>query len=251
MADENLKKITEGVLGLLQKGEEGVYRAGSRLEDKMVEHADFLEGIAQGIKNVARGASEKARGVHERVQKKGGYVAMGEEIGKEVAREVRKTYGALEKAVEELYQRAEDRLTRDGKLDSCKVNDLLKDSASAAKEYGQKAVDTLSRLVKKDRVALRLDYRNFVPTPEERATRYAGIGTAYEGVLFRVNMEECLTFHDDFVRRKLPGGLKIRPDILQDVKAHAISRVEDLKELYRQQDNKEKLVAVVRYLEST
>lgn len=185
---------------------------------------DLGRRVVEAVDNATDVTLDAVVDFHKGVKDKGGYLEAGKEVVSSVIDSTRQT-----------YQSIEDALCTDGKFDSEKAKRLLADNAEAVKNYGSKAARVLADFASDGTVEIREitkdKFRKFVPTEEERARKYAGIGTAYTGVLFRQNYEECLAFHRT-VNEKIPRGLKLKTAILSDIKANASSNVEELTESY-------------------
>lgn len=184
------------------------------LNEKIDEATKFGKKVFGGIAGIVKKAVAKGKEIHSDVQEKGGY----RQVMKDSADSI------------------EDRLFTDGKYDPEKAKELAKGGAQAAKVYGKKALDYVVEMGKKGAEkgaeAVKTGYRDLVPTKEERETVYAGIGSKYAGFLFRPDYEKCLKFHTE-AKAKLPAALKIRSQVLEDIKASASKDPQDLMGFYR------------------
>ncbi|MBI1969791.1 hypothetical protein HYS48_03800 [Candidatus Woesearchaeota archaeon] len=227
---ECLEQIAEGVGDLaekgarqagilLEKGKRKAYQVASELE-REVREGDGVGGAARKVAtSVARGAATVATTLYQSL-------AAG-------------------------YKKFEETFFTKGEFDEKKAKRALQDAAKATKQFGEETVKTLKELVQEGAQAVQQDYRTYVPTAEERRTRYAGIGTQYAGVPLRPRLEACLAFHEE-ARKRLPGGLKVRESMLKDIKASASANFGELVAFYVTRSNQKlatpKIEAAMNYL---
>jgi len=218
-----VEEVKPAVKSGINKGKEFAYKTVAIVEKKAGELGEKIEkreGVLGDIANVVEGATQTVKEIHYKVQEKGGYKAVAKDA-----------FQKAKGAVEETYSKFEQAITTNGKYDSEKAKELLKDSANATRQFGEKAVHTLADLVKQGARKLGDDYRYVVPSKEERETKYAGIGTKYDGVLLRKHYDNCLKFYDE-AGKKLPKNLKYRDEILTDIKESASGNAKELKNFY-------------------
>ncbi len=202
---------------LVKKIKKNAYGTVASVERALGDPETISGRMKEGLEDIVDAGSE----LHNEVQSKGGYVAVAKKVGKDLVEKVSQTYKSIE-----------NKLFTEGKFDNKKVNKILADKGKAIADYGVKAYNTLSESVGKGVDSVKKDYRNFIPSDEELSTKYKGIGTNYEGVLFRENYEKCLEFYSQ-VNEELKG-VKYRKTILEDIKASASGSIEELKEFYSQ-----------------
>ncbi len=230
---------TEGV-GVIREAttvvKQGVYEEAGRYEDQVRRR----EGIPGGIATVVETAVKTGKGLHAKVQAQGGY--------RKVASKALDDY--VINPIHTTYTKFDESLFTNDEFDPVKAEKLLKQGGVSARAYGQKAMDRLATLAEAGFETIRGDYRAFVPSTEERAGKYAGIGSAYAGVLFREDFEECLAFYDQ-ARAKIPSRLGVRDTILRDIKSSASSSAEELLRFYKSSTSGEvqtKITAVTKYI---
>lgn len=219
----------------LQQGKEAVYRTVAQVQDKIEKR----EGVIGQIADVVDDVVETGKQADADIKAQGGYKKVFGDAAKTgveaIQSGVEKGIEALKGKSNELYKKGSDlyqKLSKEvesgeGAMDMEKVKAFLKDGARATAHFGAKAVKGLTEIVNQGVKDLKKDYRTVIPTAEERSTKYAGIGTDYQGVLLRQNFEDCLKFYEE-TRKKLPGGLKGRTDILNYIKASASSNPKEL-----------------------
>lgn len=222
---KHLNEIKKGIIGVLEEGKKRLYKAISFIEQKV----ESDEGFTGKIKDITGEITEKGKEMHDVIKKEGGYCAA---LKRARSATCDSTKGLLENA-EKRFQAFESQFSTNGKFDYEKTKIVLRDRKAAICRFGKKTVDTLYKIVLEGEGAIREDYRTFVPNKQERETKYAEIGAQYQGILLREDFERCLNFHKK-VRSKLPGGLKTRNRILEDIKVGAIGDKKDLIEFYKQ-----------------
>jgi hypothetical protein len=227
-----------------QKGKTEVYKAAATVGQKIEKR----EGVIGEIANVVEDVVEAGKQAHSDIQAQGGYKKVFGDAAKggldALQNGVDKGLGVLKEKGSSLYDKGSElyakgndlyeRLKREvesgeGAMDLEKVKAFLKDGARVTAHFGVKAVKGLTEIVNKGVKDLKEDYRTVIPTAEERSTRYAGIGTDYQGVLLRKNFEECLAFYAYAQKRtNMPNRVKHRTEILSFIKASASSNAKEL-----------------------
>jgi hypothetical protein len=213
---KHLKEIGEGAKGLLNEGKKAAYGIASKVEKTVTGEGGFIDDAKDLVGKVA----SEAKGVRTFVREKGGYGAAVKEGAGQIIDAVKGLYGNAEEDFKNTFY-------TNGKFDSQKAKDALKDKAGATGRFGKRAVRDISRLIADGARAVGEDYRDYIPSKEERA----GIGDKYKGIVTREHLNECMAY-ESFARKKLPGGLKARPQILEDLKYHAATNADDLIKLY-------------------
>lgn len=212
---DELERVQERVGEILEDGKE--------ILDKVKEQVDKREGVVGGIASVVEGVVDAGIEFHEGVQDKGGYGV----LAKETYSDLKKIALQVGDSVSDTYKKFDDAVYPDGKFDYEKLKELLNDGAEATKQFGSKAVKSLGDLIEEGANTLSDEYRKFVPSKEERGTTYAGIGADYRGVLLRQNFEDCLAFYER-ADKAIPGRVKLKSNILDDIKASASSNPDEL-----------------------
>lgn len=237
---KHLDEIRKGVKGLANEGKKTAYGVASKIERTVTGEGGLVDDAKDLAGKVVSGVKE----FHESIQEKGGYGAAAKEAAGQVIEAVRGAYGSAE----EMYSDFQKTFFPDGRFDSDKAKEVLKDKAEVTKRFGERAARDLSYLVKEGSKlvtegakAIGKDYRDYIPSREERA----GIGDKYHGIITREHLDECISYEAQ-VRKKLPGGLKARPQILEDLRAYAAVNKSDLTKLYNEGDSAYE--AVKKYL---
>ena len=214
------------------KARTGVYRGAQHFE----EQADQNQGLPKTLKR----ARMVANGLYKTVR-----VATKPAWGP--------AYDRAEPWVSEKWNRLNeyhnsfvDTFSTQGNYDPNKVSHLLAHQACVAETFGVKAVAWLKEQAANTANAVQTDYRRIIPTQQELKTKYAGVGTQYEGILLRPHMDSCLAFHRE-AHGKLPQT-DLGFDVMEDIKPHACESADDLVRLYQAQDAQAKLGCVQRYL---
>jgi len=207
------------------------YGMAGKIESKVGKKEGISGGIAdivRGAGKIARTVAEGAKAIHEDVQKKGGYRKLAEDAAEKIS----DTTDSLFEKINGAYQSFEKSFFTDGIFDEEKAKKALANTAEATKKYGSVAVQNLSKLVKEGVETAKADYRNFIPSKEEREGKYKGIGTAYAGkILFREDFEACLKFYAK-ANAKIPADLLAKEHIMNDIKASASKNAGSLIEFY-------------------
>jgi hypothetical protein len=206
-----------------------------KVEEKAEELKDKAEeGIAKGKEKLYKAAATVSDHIEKKEGRIGKAAAALDEIGaatrrfmssheaKKGAEAVKKGLKAAKDKSASLYDRFRQEVIKEGYLDIESVEKLLKKGAEATEEFGTKAIQSLSDIVKKTHAGIKADYRSIIPSKEEIAEKYTGIGTNYQGVMLRKNFEGCLSFYEAS-KKKLPSHLKTRADVLSSIKAGAVS----------------------------
>lgn len=216
---------------------------------------DHLKTIGKGLAGLAEegyeAAKKGAKEAREEVQRRGGVGKTFEQVVDGVARKAEEIASVASDKIdqwangaERWVDNAENLLYTDGKYDPQKAKVLLNDAAETTRVYGVKAGKTLLDLAKSGVDLAKSGIDKYVPSEEDNK-RYAGIGTAYQGILLRPHYEACLKFHEQ-ARKDLPSGLKLRPSILADIKAHAVANTDELLGLYESMPSSESKIDAVR-----
>ena len=222
---KNLEEIKKGAKGILEAGKEAAYKLGSKIEQTVSGEGGLIDDAKDFGKKIVDEVKESVDGVkksHESIKEKGGYAKAMRDYGKKLSRETHELY-------EDFRTTFYD---EDGKFSSDKAKAVLKNKTEATKKFGQKAINDLSDMIREGAEAVQKDYRQHIPNKEERA----GVGDKYHGVVTRKHLEECLGFEKK-IKKKLPGGLKVRSKVIEDVRAYAITNKRDLKDLYNNDDS--------------
>jgi hypothetical protein len=212
------------------------------ITDKVEEFKDKArEKMVRGKEKVYKTAAN----ISDRIEKKQGRIGQVATVLDEVAEAgkriisspeaqrgadaVKKGFGMIKEKSANLYDRFREEVIKEGTLDIEGAERLLKKGAAATERFGSKAINSLAEIVRKAHAGLRTDYQNIIPSKEEIAAKYSDIGTDYQGVLLRKNFEGCRAFYEA-ARKKLPGRLKTRPEVLKYIKASASSNENELSE---------------------
>ncbi|MBI5390516.1 hypothetical protein HZB02_03440 [Candidatus Woesearchaeota archaeon] len=237
-----------GFRDLLKQAKTGVYRVVATLEDSLKRQQGSNDGSAPAtsvqsgvldiLKTCGQAASERMHEAHHRVQGSGGYGAMAGRAAERVG-------DALQKRVVDPFAKTLDDLMTNGEFDPNKVEQYLTGRGRATQQLGVRAVDTLRIYARNGTDTIKRDYRALVPTPEERATTYAGIGSKYDGLLLRPDLDACLAFQQA-VNSVLPKSLTNKPEILNDICDYGIGNYGELDLLYRTTKGKEPLLLKIQ-----
>ena len=192
---------------------------GAKLEIAGRVIGDAIERLFTRGRKIVDGAVEGGKKVHEGIVTRGGYVEAAKRLGSQVDDRIR-----------QFYRSVEDSLCTDGEFDPQKAKSTLSDSRKAIGLYGEKAYHELSRMVSDGAVLVERKFREYIPTEEELATKYAGIGTQ-ESILFRKDYDACLDYHRE-VERGLSKRATYGKEILNDIKASGSSSKDDLLRFY-------------------
>ncbi len=233
---DNLKKIREGAEGLLND-------AGDDLDSRVGKAHDAIDAAA-----TVAGATLRTG------------AAVGKLLGRQAMKGVRSGVDALQAWYDQKRDYLENTLaametyvTTDGEYDAAKAKEFLKDRVEATKVIGPRAYDALVEVLRDVPGALKKDWKGtFKPSELDMKTKYAGIGTNYNGTLFTRNYEDCIEFMGD-VKSLLPNGMsrEIRQGIILDIKENAFANVDQLVDLYDKQDDilaQNKLAALDKYV---
>lgn len=238
--------LTEGLAGLGGLVKKGVQRA----KNVVYTAASEIERQAQDNKTPLGKITERAKEMDKKIKAGGGYAEAAKRAGDDIAKFAKEQATKIEKGYHSLQTTLQERFYTDGKFDEAKANKSLENMTHAINEFGSKAAHTLREKLQQGASAIKADYRDMVPTQEERNTKYEGIGADYAGILFREHYEKCIAFHEK-ARKNLPGGLNARKDILSDIKSSASGSLEELEEHYKAKSGKStkiKLAAIEKYL---
>jgi hypothetical protein len=223
----HLQRIKIDVTEALKYGKQRVYGVVGLVEQK-VQHREEIPGdLANLVKNAVNEIKETAVLIDEVVQMKGGYEAVANKVKNKVTATLTNSYKTLEGVF----------------TDKEKAKELLDSSIDLGKMLGTKGID----LVKQAAVGVHSDYRKVVPSAEDLVGKYAGMGTAYEGLPLKPTLDQSLAFHER-AKSTLPNGLKLRKEILTDIKASVSVNASELLEFYLPQEKADaKFEAVVKY----
>lgn len=222
---EHLNEIKKGIKGVIEEGKKRIYKTISFVEQKV----ESDEGLTGEIKDITEKVTERGKEMYDIIKKEGGYCAALKRARNATCDS---TKGLL-KNIEKRYESFKNQFFTDNEFDCEKTKVVLRDREEAICRFGKKTLDTLYKIVLEGERAIRKDYRALVPNKQERETKYAGIGIQYQGILLREDFERCLNFYKK-ARNKLPGGLKSRNRILEDIKVGAVGDKKDLIEFYKQ-----------------
>lgn len=224
----NVGKKFDGAIGkvepVIEESKKRAYGAVARIEHDLYEGKSVLRGLAKTVSDTATKVGGKTKSFHEDVKARGGYIKVVDEKLERTGERIDAYFNNLEQSIErEFYT--------DGTFDRIKAKQFLSREAEVVRVYGQKFFRKVSAAVQTGKDGVIRDYRSYVPTREELETSYAGIGTAYDGILLREDFESCLKFLGQ-VEKKLPLGRQYRNQILVDVKASASANIKELLAFY-------------------
>jgi len=201
----------------------GIYKTLAEAS-KIKRNLEKDEGIAgrtlRNIKSSVRQAIDDGKKTHRTIINDGGYIAVARKIGRDISEVVKKEYNSLE-----------EQICTDGELDEKKLKSFLKNKKNSIELCGRKAYDKLSTLVDKGVDSARRSYREFVPSQEELAGKYAGIGARTSGILLRDEYEACLNFSKK-AEKAIPSRTRYKNQILQDIQDSASGNFEELRRFY-------------------
>lgn len=218
-----------------RKIKKGVYGVAAKVDKKLDEKDGLVGKVVDVVTNFVGDTVKTGKQMHEDIQKSGGYAAAAKRTERTIVDSAKEN--VFDRA-KRLYIHIENDLFTNGKLDSEKVKAIVENKTKAAKKYGRKAYKKLSELASQGTEAVKRDYHEFIPTDEALKTKYAGIGIKYRGALFIEDYENCLAFRRK-VQRRLPKNIKLRAQILEDIKSSASDSKEDLVKFYAWQVTQE------------
>jgi hypothetical protein len=176
------------------------------------------------------------------------YLNLAVDLGEKYTQKVKQAYSVMS-----------NRLFPNGELDLEEVRKTLKNKQDAVRTYGLKAYKDLEQLVERGLNQAQNKIDEYLPAEEDFKPngRYNGIGTEYEGILFKKHYESCLTFYKT-AEEKLPARSKYRASVLADIKSSASENADELTNFYltkarRDSDNRDEYLArlkVLDYLEN-
>ncbi|MBN2052074.1 hypothetical protein JW756_01085 [Candidatus Woesearchaeota archaeon] len=209
--NEKLDELKGKAKGYIEKGKEAVYKKATEIGQKI---------------ETREGRIGKAADIVERTVEEGKRIYYGQRVQAGLSA-IKEGLSSLGEKGCTLYDKLKTEISKEGVVDMQKLEGFLKKGAAATEEFGQKAVQTLTEMVEKGWSAVQADYDKIIPSKEELESKYAGIGTDYKGVLLRRNCEDCLIFYAE-AKKKLPGSLKTREQILSNIKASASANMHEL-----------------------
>lgn len=223
------------------------YKMVGKIEEQIKTRKGFFGGLAEAATSAVQAGKEAVQTVRDKVEEKGGLGKIVNDATDTLADKVQRYGGHAERVLDATAERAnqmydaleskvKDDIFKDGKFDSEKARVALKDKAAVAKKYGVKAAEVLVAMGKKGAQMVADDYRAHIPSQDERKGVYAGIGTAYDGFLFRKNYDDCLKFADK-LDAKLPKDFMYRKNVIADAKASASQDVTELVMFYTAQNS--------------
>lgn len=235
---DTIKKEVEGTLDEATRGlRRELYRKVGQLEEDAA--------LGKGVPGAVKETLERAKGYHTRVKQEGGYKAKVrgaidraaktmDETADSIGLRVENAFDAMEQTGDAINARIDNLFYTDGEFDNDKLDAYLRTQGEALKHAGGRALETVGGLV--DR--LKQDYRNHIPSADEKTTTYEGIGKKHPDPrsLFREDYDACLGFYNT-ARKTLPGGLRLRGVILQDIWESASGNPAQLANYYSQQKN--------------
>lgn len=230
-ATKKAKKVTHTASKIIEAGKEDVYKGVSAVSQQMDEVKD--SDLGQKVGEVASNVVDAVKNFNNDIQSKGGYGAVLKGVYKNVSVDLEQAANSIDSA-----------LFTDGEFDTKKAKSLLKNSKESVKLYGQKAVEGISELVGDAKDGVVNDYRSVIPTAEELSGKYAGIGTNYNGILIRKNYDKVLRFAKK-INRVVPPQVRVKKDVLAEVKANAIQNKTELKTYFGEDEVKSR---ILRYL---
>jgi hypothetical protein len=198
--------------------EEGL---GSLLSRKLSRAGD---AIGRAVGDAVEDTIKAGRRLHQDVQAQGGYGAVVKKAGEGLVNTVREAYGGAHDSIR-------DNFFTEGEFDPDKAKKVLSDSGEAVRRYGTKATDALTRLAEQGADLAKRGFHEIVPTDEELATKYKGIGTECKGPLLRMHYDNCLEFLG-WAEKTIPSGTKYRRQVLEDIKAVAAANPGELRDAY-------------------
>jgi hypothetical protein len=219
---EHVKKIQEGVEGVVEEATRGIRR---RIY-KGVEHAEEDARAGRRIPGAAKETIGRAKGYHDRVKQEGGYGAKARQaldhVGDKIEhtmdgieKKVMKASDAVDRAADRMVERIDNLFYTDGEFDNDKLDAYLRTQGEALKHTGERALESVGGIVEK----LKHDYHEFIPTQEEKAGKYAGMGSKHPNPrsLFKEDFDQSILFYET-VRKAIPGAVPLRSEILQDIR---------------------------------
>ncbi len=235
---KHLNEVKKGIKGVVEEGKKRIYKTISFIEQK----TESDKGLTGEIKDITEKITEKGKEMHGIIQKEGGYCAALKRAGNASIGSIKYLLDDIEKK----YESFKNQFFTGNEFDYEKTKVVLADRQKAINRFGRKTVDKLSKLVLEKVETYKKDYRSFAPDKQEREIKYAGIGIQYQGILLREDFDRCLQFYKK-ARNNLPGRLKTRNRILEDIKIGAIGDKKDLIEFYKQRSNTDMTNIVKKY----
>ncbi len=225
--DTTLQQVT----GVYTSGKAHLYKTFAYLEHDLVDSKSTLGALRQSLDTLVA----EGKAYHDSIQKHGGYTEAAKrasgnavEQAEKYAERVNASINAYEKRLDAALK---ERFYTYGKVDNKKVDAYVADRGKAVKEYGRKFINKLTAAVNGTRKSIIEDYRRNIPAQNELTGKYAGIGTAYTGILTRNDYEGCLAFYN-YANRTMPTGRAYRVQILNDIKVSASESLDELKTFY-------------------
>lgn len=237
---KNLGKALDGgvrdAAKALNKGKEGAYHVAAHIERDLKNPNTTLGTLSRCIDDLITDTAK----LHERIKRDGGYTEKVDRAAEQYLNAIDRFADRLAAAANRHYVRVAEKLHQtfytNGEVDSAKVEAFVKEQKNAVKEYGHKFVEKLKGAATTAHQSIVEDYRRNIPSAQELTTKYAGIGTAYSGILARSDYEGCLAFYG-YAERTLPAGKMYRNHILADIKATASENLDELKSYYTSLEN--------------
>jgi hypothetical protein len=222
---DSLKQIGQGLKGMGEDLKKKAYETAASVK-KSADEGTLLSDATRVVANAAGNVAKRAETLDAKVKARGGYLTV-------VANAAGGALDAIDDRINNLCDTLEDRLTSDGKFDSDKLKIFLADGAKATREYGAKAVETLTELAQKGAKITADDFRSYFPTENDLRTKYAGIGTVYHGALLTEHLDSCLTFYRK-AQKAIPKEVSYKSEVLGFIKASASRNPKELRDSYDQ-----------------
>ncbi|MFH1307281.1 MAG: hypothetical protein ABIH72_00325 [archaeon] len=195
------------------------------------EHGDprhNLTKMIDGANAIGEGISKLGEGISD-------YVNSGE-----LRQDLEQIGDKIDEMQDKLGDYAGEFFRADGTVNMERLQDELKNTRQAVKRYGEEGVDAMNALfngASDVAVKIRDSYRKQIPSRAEmQKGPYAGIGEGIDGHVTRENCDKCLGFYDR-VRSNLPSRLTGRADILDHIKAYAVTGKRELLASLREDGN--------------
>jgi len=219
------KKLGSAVGGALDTVKEASYKTAAKVEDQLANRT--------GVVGTAAKVVDAAKAKHNDIQSRGGY-------------------GAVIEQRLDRYAAAAESLFSGSVFDGKKAEDFVRDKESCVKTYGTKAYNTVVNFLAETKRGVAKNYRDLVPSAEERSTIYAGIGSAYENkIFFRPDLDACSAFYQK-ASKTLPKASPARDKVLADIKASVSADGSELLQYYKSLSGSSvvnsKVSAVKKYL---
>lgn len=233
---KSLKQVKKYVEEAIRVGKKETYQTISKLE-REIQTRGLLGAVIDATGSIINNGME----MHATIQKEGGYGAAFDRV----AENLDEGLDNFAEGIDQSYEDFKAQFFTNNKFDYEKTKAVLNREADIAYRFGKKTVETLQTIVSEGLEYVEKDYRSFVPDRDERETTYAGIG-ALNPVFLREDFDKCLNFYDK-AKKNLPGGLKLRSEILRNIKNRAMGSKEDLVTHYTEIKDAKILETIKKY----